>query len=237
MRRNAFRLIVSFAVLFLWSSAAHALTIYVDQNANYRYVNATAVTNIGAVPSDWFTSGFNDSSWSVGNGPFSNTTTSSTIFDQGNANGPFAPGPTQPIPSTFTMWEVNADPYLRTSFTLSAPTALTVWIGVDNGINSLYLNGVLATAGVNAEGNAFRWESVFDVPAVYTVSGLNVLALQLEDHGGLTGFDMMVTADDAAINPPITTNSPPTSVPEPATFLLLASGVASLAAFRRKLKF
>jgi hypothetical protein len=236
MHRNTFNLIVSFTVLFLWSTAAHALPIFVDQTATYHYVNATAATDIGAVSSNWFTPGFNDSSWFVGNGPFSSTTPSSTIFNQGNSNGPYAPDPTQPIPSTFTSWTVNYDPYLRTSFTLSAPTALTVWIGVDNGINSLYLNGVLATAAVNAEGNAFRWESVFDVPAAYTLAGPNILALQLEDHGGLTGFVMMVTADDAAINTPITTNPPMTSVPEPATLLLLASGVASLAALRRKLK-
>src|ERR1700740_3388152 len=116
--------LVALGAVVLWSASAEALTIYVDQTAPYRYTDATGPQN--AVPPDWFTLGFNDSSWSVGNGPFSSGATSGTIFDTSNANGPFAPGPTQPIPSTFTQWNVFNDPYLRTSFTLAAPTALTI---------------------------------------------------------------------------------------------------------------
>jgi hypothetical protein len=202
----------------------------VDQTASYQYVNATAATSVGPVAADWYTLGFDDSSWFTGNGVFSSGPTSGTIFDTGNASSPYSPGPTDPIPTTYTQWGVNYDPYLRTSFTLTAQTALTIWIAVDNGINSLYLNGVQATAPVNAEGNAFRWESVFDIPAEYTNVGLNVIALQLEDHGGATGFDMMVTYDDTNPNQTFTTNAP---VPEPATMTLVALGLGAFGYRRR----
>jgi hypothetical protein len=110
-------------------------------------------------------------------------------------------------------------------------------MAVDNGIQSLYVNGVLGTGSFNREGQAFRWEHVFDIPAAYTFAGENVLALQLEDHGGATGFVMMLTADDAAQNPTFTTLEPPlppTAVPEPATLGLFGLGLAGIARYRRR---
>jgi len=233
--RCAFQLAAVLAALPAATPAA-ALTIYLPENASYRYVNATAATTIGAVPADWYTIGFNDASWTSGQGAFG------TSFggDLGNANAPYAPGATQNYTGA-TVWSVDLDPYLRTTFVLAAPTALTIWIAVDNGVNAFYLNGVSATAAFNAEGTANRWEHVFDVPAAYTFAGINTIALQLEDHGGGTGFAMVVTNDDTASNPPITDNPPPeqpenppgTDLPLPGTALLVALGLAGIA-FRRR---
>lgn len=228
------------------SSSASALPVFVDQTATYNYINASGGGNCtpSAAPADWFAVGFDASAWNTGNGPFSSGPTSGTFgADQANVNAPFAPGATQPIPTSFTPWAVNNCPLVRTTFTLPEPTALTIWIAVDNGIglaggNGIYVNGVQGTGTVNAEGQAFRWETVFDIPATYTFAGTNLIALQLEDHGGATAFDMMVTgqAPDSS-NPPFTTNPPPTppgTVPEPTSLLLLGASLTALRMTRRR---
>jgi len=212
------------------SAAGAGLPIYVQQDATFRYVNATAATTVDSVPSNWFTPGFDDSSWFTGQGPFAN---SASISDLANASGPETPD--VPLIPANTQWDTNLDPYLRTHFTLPAPTALTLWLAVDNGVNGFFFNGVQGTAAINAEGAAFRWEHVFDIPAEYTLAGDNLLAFQLEDHGQLTGFDLVLTADDSAVNPTFTTNEPPSPQPQnppPSTVPLPAaawSGLAMLA--------
>lgn len=256
-RIPASRLVLG-AVLFTAMSgpalASPIPTIFVDQNASYQYINATAATSIGSPGANWASVGFNTSSWFTGNGTFSNTNPTSTIFDLGNAGGPWG-GVAQPLPASFTQWDVGYAPFLRTQFILSAPTALTVWIAIDNGIGTLagdsrngtgantgmYINGVYSTnvGLVNAEGNGFRWENVFDIPAAYTFAGSNLFALQLEDHGGLTGFDMMITSQVGANNPVFTTlppAQPPTGVPEPLTLSLFGTGLAAMVMARRKKK-
>ena len=217
----------------LAASPAAALTIHVDQDSTWRYVNATPGTT-QAVPLNWFSSSFDDSGWSTGAAPFtSNTANPASTFgsDFANAGTPFG-GSAPAIPSSGTLWNVGFDPYVRIHFNLAAPEALTIWLAVDNGINSMYLNGTQATGSVNAEGQGFRWEHVFDIGAQYTVAGDNVLALQLEDHGGATAFMAVVTSDDSNSNPVFTTNPP--AVPEPGTLAVLAIGIGAMGLLRRR---
>jgi len=207
------------------------LVIFLPENATYRYVNATAATTVSSVPANWYEPAFDDSTWFSGAGSFGHS-----IFDLPNARGPQTPD--VPGFSVRTPWHVNHDPYLRTSFSLPHPMDLTLWLAVDNGIEGAYLNGVQATAAVNAEGNAYRWEHVFDIPAAYTFAGMNTLALQLEDHGVVTGFALVITENDLAANPVFSNNPPPAAVPEPHAGWLVAVVVPLWVAaqgFRRRL--
>ena len=230
------------------ASGASALTVYVGQDATFRYINTTAAT-AQAVPADWFAFDFDDSGWFQDQGPFSSGGASTFGTDLANVNDPFGPGTAPPLPTDpadYIYWHPNYDPYVRTEFMLAAPTALTVWLAVDNGIGpypappgstGMYLNGVEATASVNAEGQAFRWEHVFDIPEGFTFAGRNVFAVNLEDHGGATAFAMVVTSDDPASHPVFSTNPPPpppAAVPEPYTLPLLVGGLALVFTVRRR---
>ncbi len=194
-------IILPIALLILTSPAiGGTLEIFLPENASYRYVNATAATTIPVVPPNWSAIDFDDSPWFTGTGAFG----SSFGADLPNAFGPQAPNAGQ-FPGGIA-WSSNFDPYVRTEFQLAAPTAVTIWIAVDNGIESLHLNGIDSNFSFNAEGPAFRWEHVVDVPAALTRTGTNVLALQLEDHGSGTAFAMVVTSDDDADNPTFSTD-------------------------------
>jgi hypothetical protein len=182
--------------LCLLGEASGGLPIHLPQNASYQYINATAATSIGAPPANWFEPAFVPSGWFSGAAPFAN---SASIHDLANATGPDTPD--VPLIPHATTWDEHFDPYLRTAFTLSAPKDLTLWLAVDNGVESIYLNGYLGSTVINFEGEAFRWEHVIDIPSFYTQAGTNTLALQLEDHGSLTGFALVITDDDPPENP------------------------------------
>ena len=123
-----------------------------------------------------------------------------------------------------TLWPADGsgsladDLWVRVAVDLTGYDLSTVtWdLGADNGYK-LYANGTLVSSD-NAEGFTFRWEYSGAFGGAL-VPGVNVIAVALEDHGGLTAFDMQICG---------------TAVPEPATMTLL--GVAGLAglAYRRR---
>ena len=91
---------------------------------------------------------------------------------------------------------------------------------MDNGYK-LYVNGT-QIAGANGEGYTYRWEYSGNIASALLNPGVNVIAVALEDHGGLTAFDMQVTA---------------TAVPDGgATLMLLGGAMVGLGALRRKFR-
>lgn len=90
-------------------------------------------------------------------------------------------------------------------------------IGVDNRYK-LFVNGTLISQA-NVEGGTSRWEYTGSFPSLNT--GLNFIALALEDHGGQTAFDMQITA-------------PTTVIPLPAAGWLLLGGLGLLVCLERR---
>ena len=156
--------------------------------------------------STWNTTTGVGGTWSSGPAPF------------GNSGGDFAPG---------TVWPASGSPgddlWVRTNLDLTGIDLGSVnWdLGVDNGYK-LYINGVLVSSD-NAEGFTFRWEYSGAFVSGDLLSGLNVIAVALEDHGGLTAFDMQVTGE----------TEPEQIVPEPSTSALLLAGLALVARLKR----
>jgi hypothetical protein len=69
-------------------------------------------------------------------------------------------------------------------------------LGVDNGFK-LYANGMLVRSGRKG-GYTYRWEYAGGFDAALT-EGPNVIAVALDDWGGLTAFDMRITAGPASL--------------------------------------
>ena len=123
-----------------------------------------------------------------------------------------------------TFWPADGtdgtDLWVRTSVNLTGFNLASVaWhLGVDNGF-VLYANGT-PIIGANAEGYTARWEYNGGFGGALH-PGLNIIALELEDHGGLTAFDMEITGDRAP-------------VPEPGSMILLGTGLVGLGRAWRK---
>jgi|GEM_PF-1256364 len=176
---------------------------YISPGNSWHYANANSGSIING------TTGFempdyDDSSWYIGRAPFSNV-----------GGGDFGAN---------TFWQDHYDPQLRTSITLGTPVDMTAQIGVDNGYE-LYVNGVRVSAN-NAEGYTYRWEYTVQIPSSYFVVGNNVIALQLEDHGGLTAFDMRLFGDRRGLLP--------NDVPEPGSLALFLCAGSSVFLFLRR---
>jgi hypothetical protein len=92
-------------------------------------------------------------------------------------------------------------------------------LGVDNGF-ALYINGTLV-ASDNAEGFTTRWEYGGAVSSALLNAGTNWIAVALEDHGGLTAFDMQLTGNVVA-------------VPEPETYALMLAGLGIVGFMARR---
>ncbi len=179
------------------------LSLFSIQSMGFAYAVPTILLTSGSAWEYTFTNPTGDPTWntstgigilfpSSGNAPF------------GNQIGPFAPDVAGHF-SRVTVWPADGsdgdDLWVRRTLDLSCVDLTTVrWdLGVDNGFK-LYLNGALVSSA-NAEGYTSRWEYSGDFGAVPVNPGVNYIAVALEDHGGLTAFDMQVTGDLVVCDP------------------------------------
>lgn len=113
--------------------------------------------------------------WAISQAPFGNNIGYDSYFDY------------------LTYWPENSFLYLRKQIDLSdfAIETLNWYLGVDNGYK-LFVNGNLVSEAY-ADGYTFRWEYSGTINPVYLTNGINIIAIECEDRGGLTAFDMMLT--------------------------------------------
>lgn len=206
-RRLLFALLVSFALFGAGVVQAGPVVLAPGSMWEYTFTDPT-------LDASWKTT-TGTAGWLTGPAPF------------GNQVGPYGADTAGDF-SRKTLWaadtsgKLDDDLWVRTSVDLAGHDLSTAhwYLGVDNGFK-LYVNGTLI-AGANAEGYTSRWEySGVDFKGALS-PGKNIIAVALEDHGGLTAFDMQLTAAE--------------TVPDGgATLALLGCALVALGALRRKL--
>lgn len=126
-----------------------------------------------------------------------------------SATGQFIPTNWTPNDETAIIYEFNAGAGLQN---------LSLQLGSDNGI-FVWLDGVFLF-GARAAGGSFAGEYSLGLP---NLSGTHYLQVLREDHGGVTGYDLLLTGD--RVN----------NVPEPTGLALAVLGMlAACVATRRR---
>ncbi|HEX2139020.1 MAG TPA: PEP-CTERM sorting domain-containing protein [Woeseiaceae bacterium] len=112
-------------------------------------------------------------------------------------------------------WAVNTESAIVYDFTLDSRSDIHIDLGVDNGV-LVWLNGSYLF-GAQAGGGSSLTEYDLDISGLS--AGTHSLQILREDHGGLTGFDILADA---------------VAVPEPSALSLLGVSLLGLALLRRR---
>ncbi|WP_103332644.1 VPLPA-CTERM sorting domain-containing protein [Pseudotabrizicola formosa] len=208
----------------LSSGAAFAATI-IDGTTQGLYNSGIGDLNVGSAPFPCPNVGCGDPNVDYGPG---DAALINGIVNTSAALGNWLTTPTTPggtwsggpvnIPST---WSINSETAIIYAIDAGA-TGLSNVIasfGVDNGL-FVWLNGVFQGGHLRSGGVAAN-EFVLNLGSLGV--GMNYLQVLREDHGGSTGYSVLVTGDVSA-------------VPLPAAGWLMLAGIGGLAALRRRRK-
>lgn len=142
------------------------------QSVGWRYQSVTPGDPLEAL---FYATGFDDSAWPLGQGAF------------GSKNG-------CPLePSINTTWNPNTNMLLRRTFIADPLVPVVLHFAVDNDAN-VWVNNTLVAAVVH-EYCAGLDDFSAVVPAAVVVLGVNVVAIQAIDRGGVSYFDMRIEGD------------------------------------------
>lgn len=145
----------------------------------------------GSVGANWYTSGYDHTSWLVGDTPFGNTL--------GMGNWSWS--------SPASDWS-GGHAYVYREFYLNQPVDMTAYFSVDNEYE-MWVNGSYFSDG-RGEGNPYHWEYVQPVSSSRLHSGMNSIAFKLTDWGGGAGWDFaLVGASSGLVYTTPVTRTPP----------------------------
>ena len=118
--------------------------------------------------------------------------------------------------------------HLRTDFSVASGELLTLRMqcSFDNFWLGLFINGTQFGTNVCGNDNTFRFPTEFTVGPSNFVTGSNRLEFRWQGDGVTDAIAVRVNS--AVVTPD------PTVVPEPSTYALMATGLAGLAALRRR---
>ena len=179
-RRLLRRLAMVLAVAGALAAAPSALAATVPAFGIGSTYQALVSAGHPATPSGWANPGFDDSGWASLAGPFSNAIGSSAGCS---------------FPAGASSFPVSGQVLARKAFFVPAgATNLHITGTIDNNA-AVYLNGAL----VQTVADGFCHTGGIDVVVAAPAPGLNVLAVQAEDTGGITFFDASATYDQSSI--------------------------------------
>lgn len=165
--------------IILYDSVFIAAAPIINPESSYRFLEVPLGNTV-----DYSAPGFDDSSWSVGQTPAANSDSHPYAGDEG--------WPTQ---RNYT-WQGSSKLWMRASFTLDSPQAMTFEVFVDN-YASLWVNGtkLLDRAGTVELPSGPAFNHIVSIPASLVVTGVNSIVVLGEDSGNYSYLACRMSID------------------------------------------